>query len=300
MNEFADLLAPHLTTAKPRHVLTRLKHSPFCGPVPADATVRPVKDLQDVNVALSSVLAAARLAHQAASPTATTTEPLRGAIALQLTFHQFVPAAAGQPADVVVSSLWCVQMGCSAGWMEARHTAPGSATASLLQYWMGGPCYTTSVVGLSRFSGVRVSTWKELIGVQRRLREVPLRLPRLGSVRTYMAVLQRCLMRADPDVACGTTTTTSVEGGVNAAVEKPSAADAASTGSSSTFTSRRVDWMSSKGEGAEQTSADAVRRVAALLKEAKRLVECRWEGGETAQLPSQLAHEAKVFAALES
>ena len=300
VNEFADLLAPHLTTAKPRHVLTRLKHSPFCGPVPADATVRPVKDLQDVNVALSSVLAAARLAHQAASPTATTTEPLRGAIALQLTFHQFVPAAAGQPADVVVSSLWCVQMGCSAGWMEARHTAPGSATASLLQYWMGGPCYTTSVVGLSRFSGVRVSTWKELIGVQRRLREVPLRLPRLGSVRTYMAVLQRCLMRADPDVACGTTTTTSVEGGVNAAVEKPSAADAASTGSSSTSTSRRVDWMSSKGEGAEQTSADAVRRVAALLKEAKRLVECRWEGGETAQLPSQLAHEAKVFAALES
>ncbi|KPA84401.1 hypothetical protein ABB37_02383 [Leptomonas pyrrhocoris] len=297
-NECADLLAPRLSATQPRHALTRLKYSPFCGPQPADATSRPVKDLQDVNVALRSVLAAARLAHQATAAA----EPLRGAIALQLTFHQFIPAAASQPADVVVASLWCVQMGCSAGWMEAIHSSPDSVTGTLLQYWVGGPCYTTSVVGLSRFRGVRVETWKELSSAQQRLREVPLRLPRLGSVQAYMASLQECLRRArrDPPRA---TTLASAEG-AESTEEKTTNPNSAtpSTSSSAGSTPKQVEGTNSASRNSSNSatkSADSLMRVTALLKEAQRVVERGPDLGKSSQLPGQLAHEAKTFADLD-
>jgi hypothetical protein len=302
-NEFADLLAPRLTAKQPRHLLTRLKHSPFCGPLPADAASRQVRDLQEVNIALGSILAAAQLAHQSTTTTAPTTptdtanagfpsEPLRGAIALQLTFHQFIPATADQPADVVVSSLWCVQMGCSAGWMEVVHSAPTSATGTLLQYWMGGPCYTTSVVGLSRFTGVRVSAWKDLLGAQRLLRDVPLRLPRSGSVQAYIAALQQYLRRADEASAAAKGTNGA------AAEEKTTTMNTAATTSSTSSamsTPKRVEQISSSAT----RSADSLMRVTALLKEAQRLVERGPDVNKSTPLPGQLAHEAKTFAALD-
>ncbi|KPI88098.1 hypothetical protein ABL78_2828 [Leptomonas seymouri] len=293
-NEFADLLAPQLTAVQPRHVLTRLKHSPFCGPLPANATSLPVKDLHDVNVALSSVLAAALLAHQA-----TAAEPLRGAIVLQLTFHQFIPATADQPADVVVSSLWCVQMGCSAGWIEAIHLEPSSATGTLLQYWMGGPCYTTTIVGLSRFRGVRMATWKELLDVQRQLREVPLRLPRSGSVQAYIASLQRCLSRAER--GAGSSMMPASTDDAKPAEDKKTSASMAPTSTSSSARSSPIN-IEKIGKGISSgaaKNADSLMRVTALLREAQRLVERGPDLGKSAQLPSLLAHEAKTFGDLD-
>lgn len=183
-DQVADLLSPCVNASQRRTVLRRLKHSPFCGPMFANATTLQVRDLQDINSALTTILFAARLAHDS-----TPHDDLQGAITLQLTVHQFKPACHEKPQDVCVSSLWCVHMGCSVGWMDALQTAPSSTTSRLLHYFLGGPCYTTAILGVSRFSGVRTNTWRELFEMQRRVCRVTLRRPRLGSVADYITFL---------------------------------------------------------------------------------------------------------------
>ncbi|KAK7202137.1 hypothetical protein NESM_000282900 [Novymonas esmeraldas] len=293
-NAFADLLAPQLTPAQPRQPLTRLKYSPFCGPVPADAKAVPVRDLQDVNIALATVLHGARMARQSA--TTASAEQLHGCIVLQLTFHQFIPAAAGVPADVVVSSLWCVHMGCSSGWMAAQKTAPSSATGALLRYWLGGPCYTTSIAGLSRYVGVRSATWRSVIGAQQRIHPVVLRLPRLGSVLGYIDYLNALLSRCTAAVA----TQASGELGSGALTTTTTTNTSSSSSANSAPGQERRVCGSSPPSVVAAGAADSVARVTALLKEAHRMLSRVNDKGGTSQLQlSLLAHEERTFTALD-
>lgn len=286
---FADLLAPNLTPAHPRQPLTRLDYSPFCGPIPSDTTAVPVKDLQDVNVALTSVLLGARLAHE--STTLTAAEQLQGCIVLHLTFHQYIPATAGVLADVVVSSLWCVHMGSSVGWMEALHKAPSTATGALLRYWLGGPCYTTAIVGFSRYVGVRAATWRAIIDTQRRVSLVVLRMPRFGSVRAYMDYLSETVGRCTKKAPAAAKLRDQLGSAVT--VTGASSALAAS--------SPRQKW---KCDGSSQMMAgvaDAAARVIVLLREAQNMIDRSGDDGitPTKQL-GLLAHDEKMFAALDA
>ncbi|TPP55383.1 hypothetical protein CGC20_9885 [Leishmania donovani] len=286
---FADLLAPNLTSVHPRQPLTRLDYSPFCGPVPSETTAVPVKDLRDVNVALTSVLLGARLAHESATLTAA--EQLQGCIVLHLTFHQYVPATAGVLADVVVSSLWCVHMGSSVGWMEALYKAPSTATGALLRYWLGGPCYTTAIAGFSRYVGVPAATWRALIDTQRRMSVIVLRMPRFGSVRAYMDYLSetvaRCRKKA-PAAAklCG---------------QLGSAVTVTGTSSVLAAASPRQKWKCDDSPQMVAGVADAVARVMVLLKEAQHMIDRSSDDGiaPTKQL-GLLAHDEKMFAALDT
>ncbi|CBZ30099.1 hypothetical protein, unknown function [Leishmania mexicana MHOM/GT/2001/U1103] len=286
---FADLLAPNLTPAHPRQPLTRLDYSPFCGPVPSDTTAVPVKDLQDVNVALTSVLLGARLAHESATLTAA--EQLQGCIVLHLTFHQYVPATASVLADVVVSSLWCVHMGSSFGWMEALHKAPSTATGALLRYWLGGPCYTTAIAGFSRYVGVRAATWRAIIDTQQRVSLIVLRMPRFGSVRAYMDYLSETLARCTKKAPAAAKLCGELGGAVS--VTDTSSASAASPPS--------PKW---KCDGSPKMVAgvtEAVVRVMVLLEEAQRIIGRSGKDGitPTKQL-GLLAHDESMFAALDT
>lgn len=273
-------------------LLSRVRYSPMCGPTFGSATTVPVQNTQHFEALLITALAFAA-AFDSAADGGGATGPTPGgcAVALQLTIHQFVTARN----DVMLSSLWAVNASSGVLLEGQRGAATGSASAvsqHILPYLLGGPCYTTAILGLSEAptpSGL--STHGSAL---QSLRAVGLHRPRLGSVAAYETFLENALARArerpPPPTAAATSLATS---------SSTTSLVSASTGDQSRL-SRVTDVGSISRTDDSSSPSGSAPRLAALLHEARVL---RQKGLEalrtTGKVPGLLAHQANFFHSLD-